>query len=226
MIVTGQSSVKSYDLPSRTILSGTYANHVQQQQPKAFATTATNAPTTKCSIQQAAGTSSTTSSQTSLGSSSDCWRGSIHHALTVMEHRGQEMTSLFDQLHEIGDDLASMDDQVGQVTSTLQQCQNRRQQSASQQQQQRRPLLPSQSVGSHQQPLQHLPQPERRGSTASSIGSASGVSAGRRRHVGSCLDLRSLTEDQMAVIVHRLLTRVCEHTLARQEGRMDVPLIV
>lgn len=202
--VTGQSSIKSAGRLNRAIHAGTYTNHVQQQQPKAIVeAAATNAP--------AIGASSTTSSQTSLGSAStDCWRGSIHHALAMMEHRGQEMSSLFDQLHEIGDDLADMDDQVGQVTNTLQQCQNRRPPG------QRRPFLPSQSVGSYHS----LPRPERRGSTASSVGS------GRRRHVGSSLDLRSLNEDEMAVIVHRLLTRVCEQTLARQEGKQDVPLIV
>lgn len=36
----------------------------------------------------------------------------------------------------------------------------------------------------------------------------------------------ALTEDEMADIVHRLLTQICEQQMARFEGRNDVPLII
>lgn len=119
------------------------------------------------------------------GSTEDCWRGSYHHALAVVEHRGEEMPSLFDQLHELHNDLSSINDQV---TQSLQQCRSRR-----------RP--------------------------ASESGRSSCL-VRRRRCFGSCQDVHGFTEDQMAFILHRLLTRICELFLARQEGIQVVPLIV
>lgn len=152
-------------------------------------------------------------SRTSSGPSStstDCWRGSIHHALAVMEHREEEISSLFDQLHEIEDDLTSMNNQVGQVSHSLQQCQ-RRKDSQPKTRSGSSSLYQSHSVNSL----------HRQNSFSSFIG---------RRHrrcvASSCRDLNSLTEDEMADIVHRLLTRICEFSLARQEGRNDIPLIV
>ena len=146
--------------------------------------------------------------------STDCWRGSIHHAMAVMEHREEEISSLFDQLHEIEDDLTSMNNQVGQVSHSLQQCTIQRRH------QDRPPPKKRSSNGSLYQ-SHSVNSLHRQGSFSSFI-------AGRRhrRCASSCRDLNSLTEDEMADIVHRLLTRVCEFSLARQEGRNDIPLIV
>lgn len=96
-----------------------------------------------------------------------------------MERRSEEMTSLFDQLRELHDDLTLLDDQVDVVGRHLQQCQQHR---------------------------------RRRGSLVRS-------SAKTFQHC-------CLTESEMADIVHRLLTRICELSLSRQEGRNEVPFIV
>lgn len=124
--------------------------------------------------------------------SMDCWRGSVHHALAVVEQHEEEMTTLFDELHELEGDLSSINDRV---TRSLHQCRSRSSLS---------------SLPGDLQPgrLQRLPPPR------------------RRCCFGSCLDIHSFTEEQMASIVHRLLTRICELSLGRQEGRQDVPLIV
>lgn len=145
--------------------------------------------------------------------STDVWRGSIHYAKAVMERREGEMSSMFDQLHEIEDDLTSMNNQVGKVSHTLQQCSQRRRLV-------RAPratssLYQSQSVSSlnsqqNSSPFSSFTSQQQRRSNCS----------------WSCRNLDSLTEDEMADIVHRLLTRICEFTLARQEGRKDIPLIV
>lgn len=153
--------------------------------------------------------SSRTSSGPSSSASTDCWRGSIHHAMAVMEHREEEISSLFDQLHEIEDDLASMNNQVGKVSFSLQQCQKR-------QDPDRRPPRPTPIYSSHS-----VSALNRQSSFSSFIGRQH-----RRSCVTSCRDLNSLTEDEMADIVHRLLTRICELSLGRQEGRNDIPLIV
>lgn len=138
--------------------------------------------------------------------STDCWRGSIHHALAVMEHRGEEISSLFDQLHEIETDLTSMNNQVGQVSHSLQQCKRRPGRHP-----QPSPIYSSQSVSSlHRQ------------NSFSSFTSRHN----RRSSVSSCRELNNLTEDEMEYIVHRLLKRICELSLGRQEGRDDIPLIV
>ncbi|XP_057371453.1 uncharacterized protein LOC130692365 [Daphnia carinata] len=154
-----------------------------------------------------------TSSGPPSTTSTDVWRGSIHYAKAVMERREGEISSLFDQLHEIEDDLTSMNNQVGQVSSTLQQCSQRRrlvraQHAASS-------LYQSQSVSSlHSQ------------QNSSPFSSFTSQQQRRSNCAWSCRNLDSLTEDEMADIVHRLLTRICEFTLARQEGRKDIPLIV
>lgn len=153
-------------------------------------------------------------SRTSSGSSSlastDCWRGSIHHAMAVMEHREEEITSLFDQLHEIEDDLASMNNQVGQVSHSLQLCSQRRPEPRAPRP---TPIYSSHSVSAL----------NRQGSFQSTFMSRQHRT---RSAASSCRDLNSLTEDEMADIVHRLLTRICELSLGRQEGRNDIPLIV
>lgn len=180
----------------------------------------------------------------STTSTTDVWRGSIHYAKAVMERREGEISSMYDQLHEIEDDLTSMNNQVGKVSSTLQHCnlvtQQHRRRCNQQQQEDRDPpqhrppimmssLYQSQSVSSLNS-LQHQPNSSPFSSFASR--SSSGRNQQRRsaatnaNAAWSCRNLNSLTEDEMADIVHRLLTRICEFTLARQEGRNDIPLIV
>jgi chromosome segregation ATPase len=174
---------------------------------------------------------------TTSTSTADVWRGSIHYAKAVMERREGEISSMYDQLHEIEDDLTSMNNQVGKVSSTLQHCNNqvtqqhRRRCNQQQQDASHRPpmmssLYQSQSVSS----LNCIQQPN--SSPFSSFASSSGRNQQRRSAASnanaawSCRNLNGLTEDEMADIVHRLLTRICEFTLARQEGRNDIPLIV
>lgn len=178
---------------------------------------------------------------TTSTSTADVWRGSIHYAKAVMERREGEISSMYDQLHEIEDDLTSMNNQVGKVSSTLQHCNNQVTQQHRRrcnQQQDRDPpnrppmmssLYQSQSVSS----LNSIQQQPNSSPSFSSFASSSGRNQQQRRSATSnanaawsCRNLNSLTEDEMADIVHRLLTRICEFTLARQEGRNDIPLIV
>lgn len=124
----------------------------------------------------------------SSSSSSDCWRvGSLHHAMAVVEHQEDEMSSLFDQLHELHNDLSSINDQV---TDSLRQC--------------RRRGLRGPGPGSG-----HITSPRRRCRFASSRDSQ-----------------HSFSEDEMASIIHRILTRICELSLTRQEGFDHVPFII
>ena len=119
---------------------------------------------------------------TSLSSeSSDVWKGSLQHAVVVMESREKEMETFFDQLHEIQTDLSQMSDQVGVVRTNLQLCRRRR------------------SAPSRKKPRQH-------------------------RSMSTSVNV--LTEDEMIDVVHRLLTQIGGITMARQEGRNEVPLIV
>ena len=59
---------------------------------------------------------SRTNSVASMASSVDVWRGggqrSLQHAMAVIEDREQEMSHLFEQLHDIQADLSQMTDQV------------------------------------------------------------------------------------------------------------------
>jgi hypothetical protein len=140
-----------------------------------------------------------------------------------MERREGEISSMYDQLHEIEDDLTSMNNQVGKVSHTLQQCNQVTQHRRRYNQDRGYPprsmmssLYQSQSVSS----LNSQP-------NSSPFSSFANRNQGRSSNgAWSCRNLNSLTEDEMADIVHRLLTRICEFTLARQEGRNDIPLIV
>ena len=170
------------------------------------------------------------SEASSSSESVDCWRGSVHHAMAVIEHRSEEIPSLFDQLQELKSDLTSMSRQVGDLNDSVQesaisyqrhsytqQQQQHQQQQQNQQQRRRLPLRTSSLSGS------------RPPSLCGSRSTTPTMSLNRRRRCfDSCTDLHSLTEDEMASIVHRLLTRVCELSLSRQDtnGRNEIPLIV
>lgn len=158
------------------------------------------------------------SEASSSSESVDCWRGSVHHAMTVIEHRNEEIPSLFEQLQELKSDLTSMSRQVGDLNDSVQESAISYQRHSFMQQQRRRvPLRTSSLCGS------------RPPSLCGSRSSTPTMSLNRRRRCfDSCMDLHSLTEDEMASIVHRLLTRVCELSLSRQDtnGRNEIPLII
>ena len=167
----------------------------------------------------------TSSGPPSTTSTTDVWRGSIHYAKAVMERREGEISSMYDQLHEIEDDLTSMNNQVGKVSRTLQQCNEVTQHSRRRYNQDRGlpPTRPMMSSLYQSQSVSSL------NSQPNSSPFSSFANRNQRRSSNgawSCRNLNSLTEDEMADIVHRLLTRICEFTLGRQEGRNDIPLIV
>ena len=156
------------------------------------------------------------SEASSSSESVDCWRGSVHHAMAVIEHRGEEIPSLFDQLHELKSDLTSMSRQVSDLNETVQDS------AISYQRHRQRPALRSSNSVCGRRP------PSIIGSSSRSSTPNTGLLNRRRRCFDSCIDLHSLTEDEMASVVHRLLTRVCELSLGRQEAnsRHEIPLII
>ncbi len=170
----------------------------------------------------------TSSGPPSTTSTTDIWRGSIHYAKAVMERREGEISSMFDQLHEIEDDLTSMNNQVGKVSSTLQHCnqvtQHRRRCNQDRGPYPARPMMSSSLYQS--QSVSSLNSQQSNSSPFFSFASRNQRRSSNANAAWSCRNLNSLTEDEMADIVHRLLTRICEFTLGRQEGRNDIPLIV
>jgi len=142
-------------------------------------------------------------------------QGSLQHAMAVIEDREEEMSHLFDQLHDIQVDLSQMTDQVGQVTRNLQRCQRRQRRNdplANRRQSRHGNSGGSSSSSSTTGGVHHAPPG---GSRNTTCGYASGGTWNS-----------ALTEDEMADIVHRLLTQICEQQMARFEGRNDVPLII
>ena len=155
------------------------------------------------------------SEASSSSESVDCWRGSVHHAMAVIEHRGEEIPSLFDQLHELKSDLTSMSRQVIDLNESVQDSAISYQRHRA-----RPPLRSSNSVcGSRTQSII---------GRSSRSSTPTGLLNRRRRCFDSCIDLHILTEDEMASVVHRLLTRVCELSLGRQDAnsRNEIPLII
>ena len=167
----------------------------------------------------------TSSGPPSTTSTADVWRGSIHYAKAVMERREGEISSMYDQLHEIEDDLTSMNNQVGKVSHTLQRCNQVTQHRRRYNQDRGYPPQPMMSSLYQSQSVSSLNSQQ---SDSSPFSSSANRNQRRSSNANawSCRNLNSLTEDEMADIVHRLLTRICEFTLARQEGRNDIPLIV
>lgn len=150
-------------------------------------------------------------------SSSTSTGGTLQHAMAVMENREQEMTNLFSQLHEISADLDQMTDQVGVVTRNLQRSRRRsRRSSAISNRRQSRQLLSSISSSSSNGGGHQLGTGPMYGSCASFPACGAFASGGAS----------AFTEDEMADIVHRLLTQICERQMARCEGRHDIPLII